>query len=118
MEITEAFQNPAPMTSVAIAGNDVTSTFTGSGLNTSTFTGSGVNTSTFTGSGLNTNGLNTDPTLLGFKNFHGSPKRLVNCNGHAATAGFQIYRGGEISFIPLEERGVPFQGGKKIKNYY
>ena len=37
------------------------------------------------------------------------PKRSPNCNGHASS-GLQVYRDGEISFIPLQERGIIIHG--------
>ena len=38
------------------------------------------------------------------------PKRSPNCNGHPASSSIQVYRDGEISFIPLQERGIILHG--------
>ena len=38
------------------------------------------------------------------------PKRSPNCNGHPASSSIQVYRNGEISFIPLQERGIILHG--------
>jgi len=34
------------------------------------------------------------------------PKRSPNCNGHPGSTSIQVYRDGEISFIPLQDRGL------------
>ena len=43
----------------------------------------------------------------------GSPKQSPNCNGHppgGRSSSIQVYRDGEISFIPLQERGIILHG--------
>ena len=39
-----------------------------------------------------------------------SPKKSTNCNGHS----MQGYCDGEISFIPLQERGISIKGKKSF----
>ena len=41
------------------------------------------------------------------------PIRSPNCNGHPASSSIQVYRDGEISFIPLQERGIILRGKPK-----
>jgi len=42
------------------------------------------------------------------------PKRSPNCNGHPASSSIQVYRDGEISFIPLQERGIILHDGSVL----
>lgn len=89
MEITEAFQNQPsapPVSASSIAAAAVVAAATC---------------------------LSNDPGISA-GGLRASPKRSPKCNGHAASPStqqaLQVYRDGEISFIPLQERGIVIQG--------
>ena len=65
------------------------------------------------GTPMGVNNVDPDPTggrgLL-HEGRGNPPKRSPNCNGHPASSSIQVYRDGEISFIPLQERGIILHG--------
>ena len=65
------------------------------------------------GTPMGVNSIDPDPPG-GRDLLHGGrgnpPKRSPNCNGHPASSSIQVYRDGEISFIPLQERGIILHG--------